>query len=255
MEWRPYALSIARKYREAVFISAPGREALYRPHRFIGHEVDLRLAGYGFGAAGPVDERRIALQIIAGNNIAKGDCDVLIPSMLTGRLKRTLFEPVWSGPELIGAELDRAARSDIVFHFRDIQKEGPDRRSDFSRRSAELLASACGSAGWSAACIGDPRYAFCPAGCIDLRAPDLAVAVAALRQSSLFVGQLSGPAHLAHLVGKPVVTWAEGEHRFMIFPGWNPHGAGLRVVSKTTYDPPVESVLAAIRGALEKRAA
>ena len=253
MEWRPYALSIARRYKEARFISAPGREVLYRPYRFIGHDADLRLAGYGFGTAGAASERRIAFEIAASQGMQKDDFDLLIPTSLTGRFGQRLFKPVWTSPQVTEVELGRAVRSDIVFHFRDIQKEGPDERINLSPRSADLLVRACNSAGWTSACIGDPRYAICPAGCIDLRSHDLFVAVAAIKQSSLFVGQLSGPAHLAHLVGKPVVTWANGEHRFKIFPSWNPHGAGLLVVSTTTYDPAVPNVLAMIARILETR--
>jgi len=245
MEWRAYALAVAGAFQRVFFIGAPGRAVLYKPYHYLEHEYDLGAAGYGFGRAGAHVERALALEFARGLDLREPDFELLTPSMLVGWARHWLIKPVWSAPEP-SVEMGQNQTYDVVFHFRGMRKIGPDRRENFSATSARELVAACVAREMKCAVIGDPRQALSPQGCEDLRSRNLSMAVAALRRCRVFVGQLSGPAHLAHLVNTPVVTWADGTRRFDVFPRWNPHRAGLFVVSTHTYQPKVAQVVSAI---------
>ena len=61
--------------------------------------------------------------------------------------------------------------------------------------------------------------------------------------SSLLIGQLSGPIHLAHLARRPVLTWAQGRDRFRTVDIWNPFNMKCTIVSCDTFNPSVDSII------------
>src|ERR1041384_3472438 len=86
---------------------------------------------------------------------------------------------------------------DIAFHFRAIDKIGPDKDKNFLPALADELAALCRQRGWTVCCIGHPQYAYCPPGVEDIRSVDLRRTVAGICSATLVVGEDSGPMHLA----------------------------------------------------------
>jgi ADP-heptose:LPS heptosyltransferase len=131
----------------------------------------------------------------------------------------------------------------ITFHFRNIIKEGKDKRENFSNNNALSLIKLCKDNGYKTVCIGHPKYSYAPSNIdVDSRSLDLDQTLKILSNSKCCVGQLSGPIHLAQLLGIPIVTWAEGEWRFNIFPKWNPLNIKMEIVTKKTFNPCIKDI-------------
>jgi hypothetical protein len=145
-----------------------------------------------------------------------------------------------------------APTNKIVFHFRSINKQGPDTSRNFRPELAEQTAAPCIRNGFEVACIGHPSYALCPAGCEDCRSEHIEKAIATISSSRLVVGELSGPLHLAAYCAKPIVIWAPGQFRIDCPFRRNPFNVRIFVVRNDTSNPTPEEVLSTIKTAAEE---
>ncbi len=158
--------------------------------------------------------------------------DVFLPALLCTQYHKRLL---WRQDFKLMSEPPPGGRlRDIAFHFRAVNKEGPDQAKNYPPDDADELARLCLEAGMSALCIGHPDYAYCARGCEDMRSVDLRQGVAALNSTRALAGENSGPMHLANLCGKPTIVWANDPWRIDYSLRWNPFQVPIYVAADDT---------------------
>jgi len=176
------------------------------------------------------------------------DYDIFNPSLLCTRYHKILF---WKQEFRLLDEppIDGRIR-DVAFHFRAVDKEGPDRAKNYNQNLAEELVRLCVQQGLSVVCVGHPQYAFCPQGCDDQRRVDLRESVAAICTARVLAGENSGATHLANLCGRPTILWAENQWRIDFSLRWNPFRVPIYIAANDTCQPEPGRVAKAILDAL-----
>jgi hypothetical protein len=152
--------------------------------------------------------------------------------------------------EVIGPRQAAPPSRKIVFHFRSIDKVGPDQTRNFRPDLAQAVCDLCRERGLPIACIGHPKYALCPGGCEDCRTEDLEATVAEIAACRLVVGELSGPLHLAAYAGKPIAIWAPGEERIAYARKRNPFNVRIFVVRNDTTNPAPDEIVSKLQEAM-----
>ena len=108
-------------------------------------------------------------------------------------------------------------------------------------------------------CIGSPTAAHAVEGAVDLRGIPLDKLFNVLHSANVFIGQSSGPAHLASHCGCPHIIWCEPGIDGLYQRHWNPHRTWVRTrvfagdPHKPSYDMVREYVMASL-GELRKAA-
>jgi hypothetical protein len=249
MDFQGYVRRFKRKFPIIHVLTYPGREALYRGCIVHSHDYDLKSAGYFYGKASNGELRDRARQFAHAQGIK--DYALFGPMHLRTRWhRRLLFQ---QHHEMLTPLAPVSPSQKILFHFRNIQKIGPDNSRNLRPELAGSLCELCQKNGLTVACIGHPDYALCPSGCEDLRAQELEKTLSALASSRLVVGELSGPMHLAIYAAKPVVVWAPGKHRIEYALKRNPFKVAISVVRDDTTNPAPQEILCKIRDALSNR--
>ncbi len=168
------------------------------------------------------------------------DYDVFNPSLLCTRYHKMLF---WKQNFRLLEEPRLSEKFyDVLFHFRSVQKDGPDRVKNYSPELADELVRRCVDRGLAVGCYGHPAYAYCPKDCADLRNADLRQTVAAISSARVGVGEASGGMHLANACGKPTIIWGDGQWRIAPALRWNPFRVPIYVVTINTWRPTPEQV-------------
>ena len=246
MDFQSFVRGFRRKYREIHVITFPGREPLYRGCIVHSHGFDLRTAGYHYGRISHAEIQQYAHAFAQRHKLRDYDLFSTV-HLRTPWHRRLLFR---QEHEVIQPLVPIQPNRKVVFHFRQVEKAGPDKtrnyRADLVARTCEL----CLKAGMEVACIGHPQYSSCPTGCEDYRTEDLEQTVARISACRLVVGELSGPLHLAQYCGKPVAIWAPGPDRIAYVFKRNPFNVPVFVVRDDTTNPPPEEVVAAIKYAV-----
>ena len=176
MQWQGFVRARRRFYEKVHVLTYPGREYLYEGCEVHSHHITLKEAGYWYGFLPPEQARLMARTKAA--EIGLEDYDLLYTPMFCTQYHKKVL-----GPQLfrLFEEPPLAPRPyDIVFHFRAVQKDGHDPFKNYPPKLADELAQRCLVRQMSVGCIGHPEYAYCPAGCADLRSVDLRGAVAAI---------------------------------------------------------------------------
>lgn len=246
MQWQGFIRSRRPHYEEVHVLTYPGRDYLYENCHVHEHHIDLRQAGYGYGLLDPSTGRRMAEE--SALKIGLKDYDVFDTSLLCTQYHKTIWKQkfrLFEEPPL------RATPYDAVFHFRAVQKEGPDHAKNYSPALADELVKQCLNRDLSIACIGHPAYSYCPADCDDHRSVDLRRTVAAISSALAVAGENSGPMHLANLCGKPTILWAQDQWRIDYSLRWNPFCVPIYVATNTTCQPAPELVCETIVKSLE----
>lgn len=248
MEWQAVIRARIPHYREVHVITYPGRDYLYPNCRVHYHDVPLEAAGYRYGRYTPQQTAQQARSL--ARNLGLCDYDVLTPRQTCTQYHRRWiwqerFVPMAEPP--VGGWV-----RDLAFHFRWVNKEGPDKSRNYPLALADELTALCLRAGHRVCCIGHPRYSYCPDGVEDLRAEDLKASVAAICSARLLVGELSGPMHLAQLCRQPILIWADGQWRIDGANRWNVFQAPVFVVANDTFRPSPQRVAQSIEGALRQ---
>lgn len=249
LQFRGFVAALARCYEKVIVISYPGTEALYPNVEFVPHDLKLEAAGYGYGRFTLEDHRRMARRLLP--QIEECAYDQLIPVMTKIAVAGI---PLWKASYPRLETSCSAPPTDVLFHFRALQKIGPDDRPNFAGPPAHALCRACTALGLRCAVIGHPDYSECPPDCLDLRTRDLHQTIAAICQARLVVGQQSGPTHLANHCGRGAVIWADSPARIAAGERLNPLQMRNTVVSMTTFVPPLVDIVTAIGRALEEAA-
>jgi hypothetical protein len=239
MEWQSFVNAQAGRFKKIYVISYPGRAALYPECELITHQFDLATAGYGHGRR--KSEQLLQIAKMTAARLGLRSYRIFLPTILAQPLIRKLIPQRWM---VFGGRSN--IKYDVAFHFRNIRKEGPDKRINFSLNSADQLAILCQHAGLACVAIGHPEQSHCPPCCIDCRSVELQCTIDVIGSARLVVGQLSGPMHLASLCKKSIVTWAEGAHRIALARRWNPHQTQINVVTDSTFCPEPLDVIKAI---------
>ncbi len=246
MQWQGYVRARRAAYDSVHVLTYPGRDFLYEGCTVHAHDIELRTAGYGYG-----DTPRARLQAMAhalAEKIGLRDYDVFTTALLCTRYHKMLC---WRQDfRLFEEPLRPGGLRDVAFHFRAVDKTGPDRSRNYRRELVEGLVAMGQAAGWRMLCIGHPDYSFCPAGVEDFRSVDLRETVASICSARLLAGELSGPFHLANLCGRPTAFFAEGEWRIENCRNWNPFRVPLYVISNATMQPEPALVFEKVRAAL-----
>jgi hypothetical protein len=246
MDFQSYVRRFKRKYREVHVITFPGREPLYRGCVVHSHHHDLSTAGYGYGRISYSEIRAEAHSFAWAHQIANYDLFSTI-HLCTRWHRRLLFR---QEQEVIAPVKPARPNQRVVFHFRNIHKEGWDQARNFRSDLAEEVCHLCRLSGLEVACIGHPKYALSPSGCEDCRTEDLEATVAEIAACRLVVGELSGPLHLAAYCGKPIAIWAPGKERIGNAFRRNPLKVKVFVVRDDTTNPSPQEVLATVQGAI-----
>jgi hypothetical protein len=249
MAWQAYVRSLRQHYKQTRVITFPGRQYLYEDCQVVSHNLSLVSAGYAWGNMSAEEMRQYADNYAKEQGII--NYDVFNTSLLKTRLNRVLI--IGRRWRVFGSEFSHDRRYEIAFHFRNIVKDGPERRANFALESAERLVALCRQKNLRCVAIGHPEYAFCPPNCDDARSLEAGDAVKAIARSKFAVGQLSGPMHLAVLCAVPIITWADGQWRIDVAKSrsWNPHRSKIHVVSSTTFCPDPKNVFAHIQQKME----
>ncbi len=246
MDWQPWVRAQVARHDEVHVITYPGRDYLYPGCRVHAHDVALETAGYKHGRFTPAQLETMARKKAAELGLKNYD-------LMTVRHICTRYHQKYLLPakfERLGAPPAAGEMRDVAFHFRQVNKAGPDRTRNYPPAACDQLAAFCREHGLSFFCIGHPRYAYCPAGAEDRRSEDLAASVAAIRAARLLAGELSGPMHLAQLAGTPILIWAPGQWRLDNCERWNVFQVPTYVVSNQTRPPEPEIVGQKILAAL-----
>jgi hypothetical protein len=246
MQWQGFVRARRPLYEEVHVLTYPGRDYLYEGCQVHHHGIDLKKAGYWYGRISPAEARQMAVAKAA--EIGLTDYDIFDTSLLCTKHHKRLF---WRQEfRLLEEPPVNPSPYDVVFHFRNVRKEGSDAQKNYAVALADELVQSCRAAGLTAACIGHPDYSYCPADCPDHRSVDLRQTVAAISTGRLVVGENSGPMHLANLCGKPTVIWAQHQWRVNYSLRWNPFQVPIYVAANDTCQPEPARVCGAIQDAL-----
>ncbi len=246
MDFQSYVRAFRRKYREVHVITFPGREPLYRGCIVHSHPFDLKTAGYMFGKMSCRELRHYARDFAHARQITNYDL-FTTAHLCTRWHRRLLFR---QEHEVIRPVQAAPPNRKIVFHFRQIDKPGPDKARNFRPELAQALCTLCRERGWEIACIGHPQYALCPDGCEDCRTEDLERTVAVISACELVAGELSGPLHLAAYCARPIVIWAPGQERIAYAFKRNPFNVRMFVVRDDTTNPSPGEVVSKLQQAV-----
>ncbi len=247
MDFQSYVRGLKRKYKEVHVITFPGRAPLYRGCVVHEHDYDLKTAGYLYGRISYSEIRQRALAFAREHLIRS--FDLFSTAHLGTRWhRRMLFRQEHEVLRPLGTI---APNRKVVFHFRNINKLGPDASRNFRPDLAEQVCRLCLSRGLEIACIGHPKYSLCPTSCEDCRTENLEETVAHLAACRLVVGELSGPLHLAAYCAKPIVIWVPEASRLTNAFRRNPFNVSVSVVRDDTTNPSPQEILSKILSAVE----
>jgi hypothetical protein len=248
MEWQGVIRARVPHYQAVHVIVYPGRDYLYPGCLVHHHQVRLENAGYGLGRFSPRELREMAQATARGLGLR--NYDVLTPQHACTRYHR---DYIWRQKLVLLQEPPAGGRlRDLAFHFRRVDKEGPDKLKNYPSDMADRLIESCLTDGYRVCCIGHPEYAYCPPAAEDLRALDLRETVAAISSVKMVVGEISGPMQLASLCGKPTVNWAAGQWRIDYSLRWNHFGTPIFVAANDTHRPVPERIKQTIDGAMRQ---
>jgi hypothetical protein len=246
MQWQGYIRARRPFYENVHVLTYPGRDYLYEGMNVHHHSVDLRTAGYGYGWM-PLNERKRLANDLA-RRLGLQNYDIFDTSHLCTRYHKMLF---WKQDLRLFRETPKpGGMRDVAFHFRAIDKDGPDRSRNYNPELVQEVVELAKQKNWRVLCIGHPKYSLCPQGVEDFRSEDLKETVSAICSVRLIAGELSGPLHLANLCGVPAAFFAEGQWRIDHCLGWNPFRVPLYVIAKDTMRPPAHLVIQGIENAL-----
>ena len=246
MQWQGFVRARRPPYDQVHVLTYPGRDYLYEGCHVHHHEIDLRSAGYRYGSLSAHEARKMVETKVA--EIGLKDYDIFDPFLLCTRYHKAIWGQefrLFEEPPISGKPYD------VIFHFRAVQKEGPDIYKNYSPASADELVKRCLDRGLSIGCIGHPSYSYCPANCHDYRSIDLRETVAAISSARAVAGENSGPMHLANLCGKATILWAQDQWRIDYSLRWNPFRVPIYIAANSSCQPPQELVCNAIVNALD----
>jgi len=233
MDWQGYIRERRPHYEQVHVITYPGRKILYENCIVHEHQIRLESAGYHYGNM----SLKTMLQHARRNAEEQGieDYDIFNTFMLSNRfLRKLLWKQVFVEVHAPTSAFDRF---DIAFHFRHIDKLGPDKFKNYPPQMADNLTQLCVDAGYKCCSIGHPLYSYCPPACEDFRSENLDSSVLGIDSSRLVVGENSGPMHLANLCGKPTLIWAQDQWRIDYSLRWNIFHVPIFVATNNTFKP------------------
>ena len=238
MDWQPWVRAQVGRYQEVHVITYPGRDFLYPGCHVHYHEVALETAGYKHGRFSPAELTAMARQKAAALGLKK--YDLMTAQHISTRTQQRYFMP--AKYELLGRPMPVGEVRDVAFHFRKVNKTGPDQSRNYPVELCDQVVAFCRAQGLTFFCIGHPRYSYCPEGVEDRRTEDLATSVTALQGARLLAGELSGPMHLAQLAGIPLLIWAPDQWRLDNCEYWNVFQVPTYIVANDTHRPEPERV-------------
>jgi len=246
MQWQGFIRARRPLYEQVHVLTYPGRDYLYEGCRVHHHDIDLKNAGYWYGRLSPAQSR--AMVEAKTVEIGLKDYDIFDTSLLCTQYHKMFF---WRQEfRLFEEPMVTPENRDVAFHFRAVQKQGPDRAKNYDPSLADELAGLCLKQGLSVICVGHPDYAYCAKGCEDWRRTDLRESVAAIGSARLLAGENSGATHLANLCGRSTVLWANDQWRIDYSLRWNPFRVPIYTAANDTCQPDPQRVVRAIAEAL-----
>jgi len=247
MEWQGWVRRLREKYDRTIVISYPNREYLYEGCEFYPHDIELKNSGYAYGTLTKKKSLDIVRKCVRELGIR--DYDWFAPHMLRRHIKMLIgrqdhikfYEPPVDGRTY-----------DIVFHFRDFQRDDGDLKN-YPKRDADEIAQTCKDEGYRIACIGDTSLSYCPPAAYDMRSIELKETVRTISSSKLVVGGSSAPMHLASLCGIPIVLWTGPPFdATRYFSYWNPLKSKVFLVTDKSFQPGASEVLKVIKTASDQ---
>lgn len=233
MDWQAWVRAQAERHQETHVITYPGREFLYPGCKVHTHDVPLEKAGYKHGRLTPGELEAAARAKAA--ELGLRDYDILTALHLCTSYHQRYILPAKF--VLLARPPADGPRRDVAFHFRKVNKDGPDNSRNYPPEMCDRLASLCAARGHSICCVGHPRYSYSPPGVEDLRAEEMGKSAEAICSARLLAGELSGPSHLAQLCGVPILIWAPGQWRIDNCNRWNVFHVPTFVVANDTSSP------------------
>lgn len=246
MEWIPYVRMIAKRYKRVIAISYTNSRYFYSNSEFFPTNLELGSSGFGFGEIPKSLEKKIISSCAQAYGLQH--FDLFKPSFLN-RISKFL---IGKKKYLVYREDSLNMEIDILFHFRNFTREDGDYKN-YPKEDCDKLVDNFVDKNFNVACIGHPKYSYCPKNASDLRSNDFKLTIAAMSASKLVVGGSSGPIHLACLCNKPIVTWISeefGAERYRSY--WNPFKVPVYIVSEKTFRPPKDQIIDNIQHALKE---
>lgn len=248
VDWQGYIRNLRPRYKEVHVITYPGRESLYEDCVVHAHNISLEAAGYFYGNMSSSEITAYAKA--KANELHLKNFDHFHTGLLPTRFHRRLL---WSQKFIRFHEpVDARGDFDIAFHFRAINKIGPDTTKNYNPNLACDLVASCMQAGWRVCCVGHPKFSLCPEGAVDFRSDHVRDAIRGFSNARVAAGELSGPIHLAMLCGTPIVTWVPGAWRLQGAYRRNPFEVPIHVVDTETTQVPAAKVMPHFQGILNK---
>jgi hypothetical protein len=233
LDWQGYVRERRRHYEQVHVITYPGRKILYESCVVHEHQIRLESAGYYYGNMSLDTMLQHARR--KAEELGIENYDVFNTFMLSSRiLRKVLWRQVFVE---VHAPISAVDRFDLAFHFRQMDKLGPDKLKNYPTQMADNLAQLCVDAGYKCCSIGHPLGSYCPSPCVDFRSKNLDSSVLAIDSSRLVVGEISGPMHLANLCGKPTLIWAQDQWRIDYSFRGNIFHVPLFVAANNTFKP------------------
>ena len=235
LDWQGYIRARKSSYEEVHVITYPDREILYEGCIVHAHDIKLENAGYYYGNMSAQNLDLFAKQ--KADSLGLKDYDVFNANLLSSKYLRKVF---WE-QKFIKFYVPPVKKDmpDLIFHFRQIDKTGPDKNKNYPTDLANLIVELCNSSGYKVGCIGHPSYSYCPPNCIDFRVDrlNLEVTISAICAAKLVIGELSGPMHLANLCNKSTLVWAQNQWRLDYCTRGNIFNVPIYFVTNNTFKP------------------
>lgn len=233
MTWQGHLRAIASKYDEVIICCPPNHNDLYSDFatRILNYNSSTIKANMWMNEAHDKEGLHYFKALVTDEFSHNGDGQWLTPHDVW---EPYLDKPKWE--QLIAirpqaliqfGEKDSHPGYNIIIHARN--------RDDWDSGFRNWAYAHCkkfvdAMPDVEMACVGTKEHALHIEGTVDLRDIKLDNLFNILRNSSVIVGPISGPTHLATLCGLPQVTWAvKQEHKDRVEKKWNPHNTPTSV--------------------------
>src|SRR5262249_12563050 len=187
MQWQGFVRRRRPHYKQVHVLTYPGRDYLYEGCTVHAHQIDLKGAGYGYGHLYPAVARPMAQR--QDEEVGLRDYDIFGTHLLCTQYHRRFWRQDF---RLFEQPSPPSGQYDVVFHFRSVQKIGPDQAKNYPVTLADELATRCLDHGLRIGCIGHPDYSYAPRNSVDHRRIDLQQTPAAISSAPMGAAGNSG---------------------------------------------------------------
>lgn len=245
MSWQGYVRAVAQDYEHVICFGPVGHQALYMDFAKVYTPI--------VNIPGVKDCWRVE----------KADKEIFKLEKVVGNYEGMHLTPRASIP-ISSQKFIKFGSSENAFHKMDVllhvrKAIGKRKNHAWHPVPALQLVEKLSKEGYSVAVIGTHEAEYIP-GTVDLRNIELGRLMDVISAAKVVVGPSSGPMHLASLCGTPHIVWTDKKYysaigctnRQRYEKIWNPFNTPVEVIDSFDWSPPMDVVMASIRGMLCK---